>query len=356
MREKFKNNNLDFLRLFAALQVLIVHCVSFVNLPVNDNLLYKLLSLFPGVPIFFFTSGFLISRSFENNPALKEYALNRALRIFPALILCTFISLMLVFACGYFSTVSISAGEFCLWIMGQITFVQFYNPEFMRSFGTGVLNGSLWTISVEIQFYIMVPFFYKVLNKYDNRRGNYLLIFVILLTLFFHLIAAYFKDSAPDSLVVKCFGVSFLPWWYMFAVGILFQRNFDLCYRILRGKGFYLLLSYLGLSYITNGFLGWKTGYYINPILFLALCSAVFSISYTKSFLSYRFLKGNDISYGIYIFHMPIINTLLYFNFQMYSYWMVIVVVLLSCTSGFLSWKFVEKPFLKLKKRPLNPR
>lgn len=44
------------------------------------------IDLFPGVPIFFFISGFLISKSFEENSVLKEYALNRILRIYPGLL------------------------------------------------------------------------------------------------------------------------------------------------------------------------------------------------------------------------------------------------------------------------------
>lgn len=39
-----------------------------------------------------------------------------------------------------------------------MSFVQFYNPDWLRGFGTGVLNGSLWSIPVELQYYVLLPF------------------------------------------------------------------------------------------------------------------------------------------------------------------------------------------------------
>jgi peptidoglycan/LPS O-acetylase OafA/YrhL len=60
-------------------------------------------------------------------------------------------------------------------------------------------------------------------------------------------------------------------------------------------------------------------------------------------------VQGNDLSYGIYIFHMPI------FNFYLAMGLMINTVTFLAvCLSvvfvAFLSWKYVEKPALKLKK------
>ena len=91
-----------------------------------------------------------------NNSVLKEYAQNRILRIYPALILCTFISVVCVYLTGYLSSQGVKFGELILWVAGQISFVQFYNPDFMRAFGVSVLNGSLWSITVELQFYILL--------------------------------------------------------------------------------------------------------------------------------------------------------------------------------------------------------
>ena len=143
----FKLNNFDLVRLFAATEVALHHAMFHLQVP--DNLLTRTLQLAPGVPIFFFVSGFLISRSYETNARLAEYALNRVLRIYPALVVCTALAMASVLASGYLSGRMPGAGALLLWLASQVTIVQFYPPEFMRAFGSGVLNGSLWTTSTE---------------------------------------------------------------------------------------------------------------------------------------------------------------------------------------------------------------
>ena len=68
---KSTNNNFKLIRLFAAMQVAIVHSAGHLNI----NIQYlKFLDLLPGVPIFFFISGFLIIKSFKKNK-LKNFFL-----------------------------------------------------------------------------------------------------------------------------------------------------------------------------------------------------------------------------------------------------------------------------------------
>src|SRR6185369_16895193 len=79
-------NNFDLIRLLAALQVLFNHAVGWLALP---NLPYpysSIVSAFPGVPIFFVVSGFLIARSFlDCQGNVIAFGWRRALRIYPGL-------------------------------------------------------------------------------------------------------------------------------------------------------------------------------------------------------------------------------------------------------------------------------
>ena len=157
-KDSFRTNNFDLIRLFAALEVAVHHTLHHFKL--TDHWLYHSTSWLPGVPIFFFVSGFLISKSYENNSRIVEYGRNRALRIYPALVLCTILAVASAFMTGYLATQSWGIPEFLAWIASQVTIVQFFSPEFMRGFGSGVLNGSLWTVTVELQFYVLIPCIY----------------------------------------------------------------------------------------------------------------------------------------------------------------------------------------------------
>ena len=83
MEKGFRVNNFDLLRIFAATEVLLLH--SFTHLKLPFPVWFKVLANFPGVPMFFVMSGFLISASYERNGELKNYFRNRILRIYPAL-------------------------------------------------------------------------------------------------------------------------------------------------------------------------------------------------------------------------------------------------------------------------------
>jgi peptidoglycan/LPS O-acetylase OafA/YrhL len=97
--------------------------------------------------------------------------------------------------------------------------------------------------------------------------------------------------------------------------------------------------------------------YYPNIFgLFSTLLLSITTISLAFSFKSFsgKYLQGIDISYGIYIYHMPIINIFVNFNKNGYpKYYMAIIfctVIILS----YLSWIFIEKKCLLLKIKAEN--
>jgi len=355
MKDVFKVNNFDLIRLVAALQVAFHHVSSHLKVEYK-GFLTDISMLFPGVPIFFFISGFLISKSYENNPAIKEYARNRILRIYPALIACTSISLLSVSLTGYFTKINVTIFHVVAWVVGQISFVQFYNPDFMRGFGTGVLNGSLWTITVELQFYVLIPVLYYWIFKAagDKTRQNIILASLICL---FMLISAgrhglYSEHSG--KFLFKLWGVSFIPWFYMFLLGVIFQMNFERMYNILRGRFLLILSAYTCLAYFTKSFLGWDIGNRISPVLYLLLSVLIFSSAYSFPKLGDYILRRNDISYGVYIYHIPVVNLFIYYGLVS-NISFVLVALIITIAAASASWFLIEKPAFKLKKHSLNP-
>ena len=338
----------------AATQVAVWHGVEHLGLSLPPTLAL-LVRLFPGVPIFFFVSGFLISRSYESNPVLKEFFINRLFRIYPGLIFCNLISLGALFGSHYLGQTGVSPLKVITWFAGQSSIVQFYNPDFLRNFGVGVMNGSLWTITVEVQFYLVIPILYRLLGLTDaSRRRTFALLAVLVGFAIINQVYNYYHADYNHTLCYKLLGVTFLPWFYMFILGILCQRNFDILYCLLKNKGVPLILLYILVALVAVKHLGFSMGNHINFLLFLLLTCGIFAIAYTLPSLSRTLLKGNDISYGIYIFHMPVVN---FYIFYKADHWVSSLPLILATTFALasLSWFKVEKPFLRRKRHALNP-
>ncbi len=351
----FRLNNFDLLRLVAALQVVINHVIEIMQVHPDGAgaALLRLTYIFPGVPVFFFISGFLISRSYESNHRLSEYFQNRVLRLYPALIVCVAFSYVLIYLSGYMRSVDADWDSWLVLFLAKISFLQFYNPDFMRGYGDGVLNGSLWTITVELQFYLLVPLLYTLLGSIDSRTGNCRLIMLIMVFLILNRIYTYIPSEFHEEVWYKLLRVSFMPWFYMFLVGVFVQKNFIFFYRLFAGRVLVVFAVYVVVGYAAMKS-GVPLGNNINPIIFSGLAIFVFSFAYSLPQLSKTLLRGNDISYGVYIYHMPIINFFLYLGYggQVSA---ALSVFTLTVIVAWISWIYVERKSLGLKKHPLNP-
>lgn len=344
----FKENSLDLLRLIAAVQVMVLHSFEFMIFEKTNNLFFDLLRLFPGVPIFFFISGYLISKSYERTTTSRDYFKNRSLRIFPALWVCVFVNILLVASTGYLEEKNVGVIDLGILYLAKTTILQFYNPEFMRDFGDGVLNGSLWTICVELQFYLITPMLYWLLKKVKLSSN---LILAILLVLFIALNRALyiFAPDYSNTIIWKLYKVSFAPWFYMFLFGVIVQKNFTFFATLLSKVHLsVLLLPYIVITYYYLNE-GVRFGNGISPLIYfpLALCAFRFAYSFAKP--TKRLLKGNDFSYGIYIWHMPIVNQMIYLTSGKVETYQVLLTFACSIILAVLSWFILEKKVLKMK-------
>lgn len=298
-----RNNNFDLIRLIVATQVAVSHVSAHLNYKLPAYL--KFMGYFPGVPIFFIISGFLISASLELSPLVRQYALNRFLRIYPALWVCLAFSIVILLLSG----VSVSSSEFAVWLLAQSSIVQFYNPDFLRGYGVGVLNGSLWTIPVELQFYILLPILAWLVGKGRNQVmawGCLLLISLPIMMVYQH----YFSEQT--NILSKVIHVSLAPYLFYFLVGLILRIVYERSDFF--NSSFYLfLVAYFILVLVQDYFkIANSGGNNLNPVQILALGCIVVSAAFTRAKLSENILRGNDISYGTYIYHMPIVNYLIY--------------------------------------------
>lgn len=334
-----KNNNFNLLRLLAALQVVYTHSVSHLHIKNEIALFIKsIVVYFPGVPIFFLISGYLISMSYEKNPDIKVYAKNRFLRIIPGLYVSFFVGLMILWYFGQFNDVRVM--DVLLWVAAQLTLFQFYNPEFIRDFGVGVINGSLWTISVELVFYIILPLLYLFLQKDFYKR----LLFLSIISLGFY----YYINYVSTNLLIyeKLIKVSILPYLFYFLIGMFFYKKREFTQSYLEDKMFVYLALYAVVCYLHVDFFVYD--------VFRQLVFALFVFSFVFSYknLSYRLMKHNDFTYGVYIYHMLIVNVFVQKE-HLGEVEYLMMVLIFSALCGLLSYFLIEKPFLSMKKKSL---
>ena len=299
----------------------------------------------PGVPIFFFVSGLLIPASLEKlqkaERGLSDFFRNRFLRLYPALWVCLIVSVIALLMTGYLQQSSASLSSFLVWFVAQASFLQMYNPDFLRGYGTGVLNGSLWTIAVEIQFYVLTP-----LLLWLTAKGRW---FLPSMLFFFMLInIASNATASSGGMIWKLLNISFLPWLYMFLLGYLFASS-DKLIKLVTGLPILVwILAYVTVYYLTYEKLG--GGNAINPLAMVFLCCLVLKAAFTLPDLSSKILGSTDLSYGLYIFHMPIVNTLLFLALPWALPTKILLAFLLSFGCAWLSWLLVESVALNAKK------
>ena len=351
----YRENNLNLIRLVAALQVLVGHLWQEFSVPS-----FRFLLAFKGVTIFFTLSGFLIYWSFDNNPNIRQYWKNRCLRIYPAMIVALVCAIVLMLLLGVINCSVFGNSSFWLWICTQLTFIQEFTPSILHGFGhSNNPNPVLWTISVEMLLYMFIPLLYHWIKRYSRKGKTIVLLIIGLLsywqnqTGFISTFLQSISDNGYWNIFIHPFCQFFSFAWF-FMVGILCYLYKDIIIPKIAGKGGYILLVYLILCYF-----GFKNdvevgsyapnGYALFLYIILTIC--IFSLAYTKPSYTKQILGNTDISYGVYIYHMLVYKTFSELGLTSGRY--AVLAVCLSLGIAYLSWTFIEKKAMKLKSKSL---
>jgi peptidoglycan/LPS O-acetylase OafA/YrhL len=151
-------NGFDALRLIAATMVIFGHAYPLTGYVAPGLLANGVQTV--GVKIFFVISGYLITRSWRADPNLSRFWLKRALRIMPGLICLCLVTVLIL---GSFVTTLSLAGYlsncatwFYLWNL--LLYPVYALPGVFQAniYGPAV-NGSLWSLPVEVAMYVGVP-------------------------------------------------------------------------------------------------------------------------------------------------------------------------------------------------------
>jgi peptidoglycan/LPS O-acetylase OafA/YrhL len=330
---RLKRNNFDLLRLSFAGTVCLVHAYElsgFGQLSVIADALSSLVA----VKGFFVVSGFLIFMSFERSASLASYAKKRVRRIYPA-----YFSVVMLCAMGLVVVSSQSAGEYFFsrawarYVPANLAFLNFVQPTLPGVFEANrmaTVNGALWTLKVEVMFYVAVPAFVWLFRKFGHLR---------MLVLF------YCSSIAYTELMAFAAARSGLPIYLELGRQLPGQLSYFLSGALLYyflpffERRVRILLPAAAVALWANNFV---------PLPVFEPVSLAIVVVFFGLFLHLgNFGKHGDFSYGVYIVHFPIIQLLLNTRWLDENPWLfLLTVILLTAVGGAAMWHLVEKRFL----------
>jgi peptidoglycan/LPS O-acetylase OafA/YrhL len=334
-------NNFDFSRLLFAIFVIITHSYSLSGIPEKDwlySITHGQTSLsYIGVRGFFIISGYLIFQSLERSKTITSYYWKRILRIFPGLFIVLLLTVIFGFVVfeGSFG-MYLKTRTMWTYIPNNIVLYRLQNQIegiFVKNPYPGIINGCLWTLPYEFFFYICISllFFFKKNIKYI--LVSILLILLLIARLFYIHEFEKYSYASLDGIYVADMGAFFMGGAFLSAIKI----------EKIPYKSF-VLITLLVLFIILTSCNYFEKSQYI----LLAPIVIIFGILSTPYINSISAVLG-DFSYGIYIYGFPIQQTLMhYYHFNFWE--LMLASIPLSVLFGALSWHFVEKKALQLKK------
>lgn len=317
-----KNNSLNTIRLLAAIQVIYGHCLTILNVP-NIPVLGDVIYLFAGVPIFFTMSGFLNWQSIGRSHSYGEYLKKRFWRIFPELWVAVIVELIVMLLLYH---ESLDWWQVALFAITQGTVFQFWTPECLRGYGCGCPNGALWTICVLIQFYVISYFLFKWLHNKSLFRW----FLCIIISVFVSSLSPFVINMLP-LVVSKLFDQTILPYLWMFLVAAFLSEKKDVLLPLVIKYWWVFLIGTLFLNYSRIDISASYNVFHTIMLFFF-----VTGIAYKTPWLNVKI----DISYGLYIYHMTVINMLIVLGFK--DPRLLFPIVLFSaCVLAYFSTKIV---------------
>ena len=247
---------------------------------------------FLGVQLFFLISGFVILMTLENSKSFKEFALKRWLRLFPAMLVC---SLLVYFTIPLFPLRPYPAPTLGELIPGLL----FVEPSWVGKLthtNQLVLEGSFWTLFVEVKFYVMFGLMYFFAGW---RTAIAMLVALGLLAAGVDFLSSYHLNLpfniAPIEAIVHFLSAQHLMW---FASGALFYKYFQN-----KQREMLFLALLVGLIASRISFHGYMREWAFAFCVVLLFASALVSLRVQKILSSRIIVFMGFISYPLYLLH-----------------------------------------------------
>lgn len=335
-----ERNNFSALRLMMALAVLVSHAVFLATGQFSAEPLVALTGYSLGqygVQGFFILSGIVVTQSLVKRGDLVDYGRARALRIFPALIVCVLVTALIVGptfsalgGAAYFK--SFAVVQYILKTLSLSTGSAQLPGLFPTNPAPGVVNQSLWTLKYEVTCYLMLAGLAALVWRVEARRK--------LATAMVAAWAIVMLVARPNLLHENTF-IETLAYFALFfgtgAVAFLMRDAIKLSWLPL------IVLFAVFVECMDTSFAE------IASALFMA-----YAITWVASLPMGRlrtFANGNDYSYGTYIYSYPVTQVILLLWPSTNIVALVLMTTGVTLLLALLSWELVERPALSLTRR-----
>lgn len=304
---------------------------------------------FVGVDVFFVISGYLITKIIANhlesdNFRLIDFYKRRIARLFPALfVMLAIVTILAVFVLpptrlqAYASTLSSAAlfvSNIRLW--QQSSYFEYITDSRL------LLH--TWSLSIEEQFYIVLPLVLIAIHRWGKSRYGFYLAVLALLSFWLNI-----RFMAKDETLAFFMGP---PRAFELLIGALLATRFagPTLPRSLRE-----VIGLSGAAAILFAICTFDDDVAFPGFYALIPCLGTAAVIYAgtagptvvSSVLSWRPLRFiGAISYSLYLWHWPLLGLLRTYYFGIPPYGAVALTVALSFGLAVLSWKYVERPFL----------
>lgn len=324
-------NRFDFIRLMLAAGVFIYHGVAIgeVGAPGEaERMLARLAEV--SIEGFFIVSGLLVAGSLDRASSLADYAGKRIRRLYPAyatvVLLPALISLVLTW----------DAAGVAQYLGANLIFLNFLSPSLPGLFEENrfsAVNGALWTLKIEVMFYLVLPGIILVLNRMKS------LWWVGILALY---VGGEAWTYAVPYLAADTYGAELgrqLPGQMaFFAMGIaLWKASPGI-------QGRWGALAFCGTALLGATFVHPA----LEPLRAFALAGVIGAVAWAPG-PKLNTARYGDISYGLYITHFPILQALaaagLAASFGLAGF--LLLATALTLAASYALWHLVEKPALR---------
>lgn len=327
-------NHFNLIRLVAAWLVIWSHAWAITGTAGNDHFARLTLSKSAGafaVDVFFAISGFLVAASCERN-GWREFLLARALRIYPALIVCVTLTVcvlgpLLTTAADYWRD---GATWRYLWANATLWRAEFWLPGVFETLPRTAANGSLWTLPIEGRLYLAL-LAASALGML--RPWRYLPAWALAIAgaAAFAWLRAPLQEHLAYLLWVTAFFITGTLLW---------------TWRARVRLSWWPLLPLLGLAAVSRG------SVWFVPVYFALVVHGTFCLAFLPRLPR---IERTDLSYGLYLYGWPMQQVAMLLGATT-----VLTNTLAASALAFvcaaLSWFVVERPALGWKRRLLARR